>query len=76
MSEKPRSPVARAVEATLIGVVESAARAGAKALESLAGDAARALRKQAEKADLARMITAMWRDANVPDEKSGEGKKS
>jgi len=60
MSEK-QSIASKFAERFLVGAVESIARAGAKAVESLAGDARKALALEAEKAKMVEQGVAMWR---------------
>lgn len=67
MSEdfKPRTAASRFAEAVLVGAVESIARAGAKAFESLAGDTKKALRNEAAKAEMIEKGIEMWRKVRL-----------
>ena len=62
---RERGPVGRAIEDLLIGTVESIARAGAKALESLTTDASKAVSIQKKKIDVVAKAVKTWREINV-----------
>ena len=55
------------VERVLVGAVESIARAGAKAVESLAGDVKTALKNEAAKAELLEKGVEWWRKSRLGD---------
>ncbi len=79
MSEQ--SPVSKALEAILVGTVEAIARAGAKAAESLAGDARKVLQQNAFKAEIVEKGIEAWRKArlgevdDLPESLRGDGGK-
>jgi hypothetical protein len=52
-------------ETVLVGAVESIVRAGSKAVESLADDAAKALEKERRKIDSVRKNVESWRQETV-----------
>jgi len=54
-------------ESLLVGTVDAIARAGAKAFESLAGDAKKALRNEAAKAEMLEKGVEMWRKMRLGD---------
>jgi hypothetical protein len=60
-----KSPTAKFFEAVLVGTVEAIARAGSKAVESLAGDAKKALKNEAFKAELIEKGIEAWRLSHV-----------
>jgi hypothetical protein len=59
------SPASKFIESLLVGTVEAIARAGAKAVESLAGDARKALQNQSFKAEVLEKGVEAWRKARV-----------
>jgi hypothetical protein len=59
------TPAAKFVESLLVGAVNAVARAAAKAAESLAGDARKALQNQAFKAEVIEKGVEAWRKARV-----------
>jgi hypothetical protein len=61
MAEDNRSPASKFAEKVLVGILESGARAVAKAVESVASDAKKALRAEAAKAEAFENGVAMWR---------------
>lgn len=61
------SPASKFVESLLVGAIESVARAGAKALESVVGDAKKALRNEAFKAELLEKGIEAWRKVKLGD---------
>lgn len=63
--ERERGLVSRVIEDVLIGTVESIARAGAKALESLASDASKITGRQKKKIDAVVSGIKTWREINV-----------
>ena len=66
MSEpKPQSKVSQFAERLLVGVIETGARAVAKAAESIAADAKKALRNEALKAELIENGIEAWRKAHI-----------
>lgn len=69
---KPRSPAARLAERFLVGAVESVARAGSKFVESVAQDAARALKQEGEKVEAIGQLAKLWRQTQLPPESSKE----
>ena len=56
----------------LRGTVESIARAGAKAVESLTGDAARAVDREKKKIEALGKRVAEWREINVGNDYEGD----
>lgn len=66
MSDQP-SFAAQLFERALVGTVEAIARAGAKAVESLAGDAKKALQTEAFKAEIIEKGVEAWRKAKLGD---------
>ena len=56
----------------LRGTVESIARAGAKAVESLTGDAARAVDREKKKIEALGKRVAEWREENVGEDYRGD----
>ncbi len=63
-------------ERLLVGAVESIARAGAKFVESMAGDARKALAAEAEKAKLVEQGVAMWRQYTLGEIKDVDAQAS
>ena len=63
MGATPKQPsiAAKLLESLLTGTVESIARAGAKALESLTNDAAKAISNEAKKVAAVRNDVEQWR---------------
>lgn len=61
------SPASKFAESLLVGAIESVARAGAKALESVVGDAKKALRNEAFKAELLEKGIEAWRKMKLGD---------
>lgn len=59
--------LAQAAERLLVGTIEAIARAGAKALESLASDAQRALVTEGSKVERFKDGVAAWRAAKLGD---------
>ena len=59
--------VSQLLERALVGTVEAVARAGAKAVESLAGDAKKALQNEAFKAEILEKGVEAWRKARLGD---------
>jgi len=75
MAEKKQSIGAKLAEDFLNGVVESVARAGAKAVESLASDAVKSVGREKRKIENFRNNIREWRkvrlgeiDSDVPQE--------
>jgi hypothetical protein len=62
---KPQSAASRFLENLLIGTVEAVARAGAKAVESLTDDAAKAIDIQKKKVQATRDAVRAWRKQAV-----------
>lgn len=60
-----RSPASKFAESVLVGAVESIARAGARFAESIAGDAKKALKKEAAKIELVQHGIEAWRKARL-----------
>jgi hypothetical protein len=56
-----QSPASKFFESILVGTVDAIARAGAKAFESLAGDAKKALRNEAAKVEMVEKSIEAWR---------------
>lgn len=77
-----RSPASKFVESLLVGVLEAGARAVAKAGESLASDAKKALRQQADKVEMIQIGVEAWRKSrlgevdDLPDSLRDEPSKS
>ncbi len=62
---KVQSPASKFVESVLVGAVESVARAGAKFVESIAGDARKALQNEAFKVEIIEKGVEAWRKARL-----------
>jgi hypothetical protein len=60
-----QSPASKFAESLLVGTIEAIARAGARAVESLAGDARKALQKEAAKIERVEQGVAMWRQVRL-----------
>lgn len=60
-----QSFASRIAERVLVGTIESIARAGSKAVESLAKDVKTALQNEALKAELIERGTEAWRKARL-----------
>jgi hypothetical protein len=60
-----QSVASRFLEKLLAGTVDSVVRAGAKAVESLAGDARKALSNEAKRVELLQQGVKMWREYRV-----------
>jgi hypothetical protein len=67
-----QSPGAKFLASLLSGSVESIARAGAKALESLADDAEKALKKEASRIRDIKQGAQVWRHSRLGDDLPGE----
>jgi hypothetical protein len=67
MSTPPQSPASKLAEKLLVGTVEAIARAGAKAVESLAGDMKKALKNEAFKAEVIEKGVEAWRKERLGD---------
>lgn len=77
----PRTFFGRLAENVLVGTIESIARAGAKAIESLTGDAAKVIAREHKKVDGVRKAVEGWRKETVgeiaieaEEEKQGDRK--
>jgi hypothetical protein len=62
-----QSVASKLFERVLVGTVESIARAGAKAVESLAGDVKKTLKNEAFKAEVLEMGVEAWRKSRLGD---------
>lgn len=67
MSDQKQTVVSRALESLFVGTVEALARAGAKAVESLAGDAKKVLQQEAFKAEIIEKGVEAWRKNRLGD---------
>jgi methylmalonyl-CoA mutase N-terminal domain/subunit len=71
-AQQPRSAMSLLIEDLLVGTVEAIARAGAKAVESLTDDAAKAVKREALKIEAVGGAVKAWRKANVGEIKDAD----